>query len=155
MDAAGPLSFLIEVLAFHLQSAVLDPQSARNRASPHFVSSVSNTEQLPTFLTSPFQPTRRKNMKSIVLIASLLAASVAFANDVDPNGFEKQHAIASATRADVKADLKAAQQQALLPIGELGVKSIDMPSIKSRAEVAAEASKGSHSYGELGQASVE
>lgn len=94
-------------------------------------------------------------MKNLVIIASLLVSSVAFANDVDPNGFEKQHFISSATRAEVKADLKLAQQQGLLPVGELGVKVIAPQSTKTRAEVAAEARQVAHVYGELGDASVE
>lgn len=92
-------------------------------------------------------------MKSFVVLASVLVSTVAFANDVDPNGFEKQHFVASATRAEVQADLKVAQQQGLLPTGELGVKVLATPSTKSRAQVAAEASKGGHVYGEI--ASVE
>ena len=95
------------------------------------------------------------NMTSIVIAATLLVWGTAFANDVDPNGFEKQHFISSATRAEVKADLKVAQQQGQLPSGELGVKFVDAPSTKTRAQVAAEASTSVHSYGELGQASVE
>ena len=95
------------------------------------------------------------NITSIVIAATLLVSSTAFANDVDPNGFEKQHFISSATRAEVKADLKVAQQQGQLPVGELGVKVVDAPSTKTRAQVAAEARTSVHSYGELGQASVE
>ena len=94
-------------------------------------------------------------MKSIVILASLLVSTVAFANDVDPNGFEKQHFVSSATRTEVKADLKVAQQQGQLPTGELGAKVIAEPSSKTRAQVAADARQSVHSYGELGQASVE
>jgi hypothetical protein len=94
-------------------------------------------------------------VKSILVIASLLVSGSVFANDVDPNGFEQQHFISSASRAEVVADLKAAQQQGLLPTGELGVKFVDAPSSKSRAQVAAEARSAARSYGELGTASVE
>jgi hypothetical protein len=94
-------------------------------------------------------------MKTAILFASLLVSTVAFANDVDPNGFEKQHSISSASRAEVIADLKVAQQQGQLPMGELGVKANDTLSTKTRAQVAAEARQSVHSYGELGDASVE
>ena len=92
-------------------------------------------------------------MKNLLIIASLLISTSAFANDVDPNGFEKQHSISSLSRTDVKADLQLAQKQGLLPLGELGVKAIEPLSIKTRAQVAAEAAKGGHVYGEM--ASVE
>ena len=95
------------------------------------------------------------NLNSFAIAATLLVSATAQANDVDPNGFEKQHFISSATRAEVKADLKVAQQQGQLPVGELGVKVVDAPSTRTRAQVAAEARTSVHSYGELGQASVE
>jgi len=94
-------------------------------------------------------------MKRVLILASLLVSSSVFAHDVDPFGFEKQHFVSSASRSEVVADLKLAQQQGQLPIGELGVKPISEPSSKTRAEVAAEARTTAHSYGELGQASVE
>jgi Domain of unknown function (DUF4148) len=111
------------------------------------------THQLPDVLA--INPTSDKDniMKTAILFASLLVSSAVYANDVDPNGFEKQHFVSSATRAEVVADLKAAQQQGLLPIGELGVKIIAEPSTKTRAQVAAEARQTMHVYGE--QASVE
>lgn len=91
-------------------------------------------------------------MKSIVFVATALAFSGAvLANDVDPNGFEKQHAVSTASRAEVAADLKAAQAQGLLPIGELGVKVVSQASVKSRAEVAAEARSTTHRYGEVAE----
>lgn len=94
-------------------------------------------------------------MKSVILLASLLVSGAVYANDIDPNGFEKQHFVTSATRGEVAADLKIAQQQGQLPVGELGVKAISEPSTKTRAQVAAEARQSVHSYGELGQALVE
>lgn len=90
-------------------------------------------------------------MKTLVLAATLALSGVAFANDVDPNGFEKQHFISSASRAAVVADLKAAQAEGLLPVGELGVKVAPQASTKSRAEVAADARNGSHRYGEVAE----
>ena len=45
-----------------------------------------------------------------IAIAASLLVSTAYANDVDPNGFEKQYFVTSASRADVVADLKAAQK---------------------------------------------
>jgi hypothetical protein len=95
------------------------------------------------------------SMNTIVIVASLLVSGAAYANDVDPNGFEKQHFITSASRADVVADLKVAQQQGLLPVGEVGTKVIAEPSTKSRAQVAAEARNVSHVYGEVADVSVE
>lgn len=90
-------------------------------------------------------------MKTLAFAAALLVSGAAFANDVDPNGFEKQHFVSSASRATVAADLKLAQQQGLLPIGELGVKVVAPMSTKSRAEVAAEARSASHRYGEVAE----
>lgn len=77
-------------------------------------------------------------MKRVLILASLLVSTSAFAHDVDPFGFEKQHFSASASRADVAADLKVAQQEGWLPVGELGVKPLEFASSKSRAQVAAE-----------------
>jgi hypothetical protein len=100
-------------------------------------------------------------MKRVLILASLLVSTSVFANDVDPFGFEKQQSIGSTSRAEVVADLKLAQQQGQLPVGELGVKPIDAPSIKSRAQVAAEtreaARLGLLRHGVLGpvQATVE
>jgi len=90
-------------------------------------------------------------MKSIVFAAAVLASGAALANDVDPNGFEKEHFQSSASRASVIADLKAAQAQGLLPQGELGVKVVLQPSAKSRAEVAAEARNSARHYGEVAE----
>lgn len=95
-------------------------------------------------------------MKSVLAFAAaLLVSTAAFAGDVDPNGFEKQHFASSATRAEVVADLKAAQAQGQLPTGELGVKFVAEPSTKTRAQVASEARNSTHSYGEVVSASIE
>jgi hypothetical protein len=73
------------------------------------------------------------------LLIALLAAAPAFANDVDPFGFEKEHFTGTHTRAEVAADLKRAQQAGEMPVaGEIGVKFLDAPSRKTRAQVVAE-----------------
>lgn len=77
-------------------------------------------------------------MKRTLLLAALLAATSVYANDVDPFGFEKEHFQTSKSRAEVKADLRVAQANGELPIGELGVKPQEIKSVKSRAQVAAE-----------------
>lgn len=91
-------------------------------------------------------------MKSVITLAALLVSTVAFANDIDPNGFEKQHFISSASRAQVAADLQMAQQQGQLSYGEQGLKAFVEPSTKTRDQVAAEARDSKRVYGE---ASVE
>jgi hypothetical protein len=91
-------------------------------------------------------------MKGVLTLAALLVSTVAFANDIDPNGFEKQHFVSSASRAEVSAQLRIAQQQGELSVGEQGLKSIVEPATKTRAQVAAEARDSKHVYGE---ASVE
>ena len=95
-------------------------------------------------------------MKTAILaFASLVISGSVLAHDVDPNGFEQQHFVSSASRAEVIADLKIAQQTGQLPVGELGVKATETQSIKTRAQVADEAKHAARSYGELGTASVE
>jgi hypothetical protein len=83
-----------------------------------------------------------------------LAGGAAYANDIDPFGFEKEHFIASASRADVVSDLKAAQAAGqLLAPGEVGERFVDAPSVKTRAQVVAETREakrlGLITYGEL------
>jgi len=78
-------------------------------------------------------------MNRKVLLIALLAAAPAFANDVDPNGFEKEHFVTSRTRAQVQAEFKQAQKAGELPVaGEIGVRFVDAPSRKTRAQVVAE-----------------
>jgi len=91
-------------------------------------------------------------MKAVITLAALLVSTAALANDIDPNGFEKEHFVSSASRADVKSDLQVAQMNGQLSVGEQGIKVIAEPSTKSRAQVAAEARDSKHTYGE---ASVE
>jgi hypothetical protein len=93
--------------------------------------------------------------RTAVLAALLIATSAALANDVDPMGFEKEHFQFSKSRAEVVADLRAAQAAGQMPVGELGVKPTVIKSEKTRAEVAADtrdaARRGLLSgYGELG-----
>lgn len=78
-------------------------------------------------------------MKGKYLLIGLLAAAPAFANDVDPFGFEKEHGVGTRARTEVQAELKQAQQAGELPVpGEIGVKVADAPSRKTRAQVVAE-----------------
>ena len=91
-------------------------------------------------------------MKAVITLAALLVSTAALANDIDPNGFEKEHFVSSASRADVKRDLQIAQMNGQLSYGEQGIKVIAEPSTKSRSQVAAEARDSKHTYGE---ASVE
>jgi hypothetical protein len=91
-------------------------------------------------------------MKVAITLAALLVSTAALANDIDPNGFEKEHFVSSATRAEVASDLKVAQMNGQLSLGEQGIKVIAEPSTKTRAQVAAEARGAKHTYGE---ASVE
>lgn len=92
-------------------------------------------------------------MKSIAILASLLVSSVAFANDVDPNGFEKQHFTSSMSRAEVVAASKV-KAPVSIRIDDQG-RAITSPSSKTRAEVADEARRATHTYGEIGQASID
>jgi hypothetical protein len=72
-------------------------------------------------------------------LLALLAAAPAFAGDVDPYGFEKEHFVSARARAEVHAELLQAQNAGTLPVaGEIGVKFVDAPSRKTRAQVVAE-----------------
>jgi hypothetical protein len=78
--------------------------------------------------------------RNYVLIA-LLAAAPALANDIDPFGLEKDHFMSDRSRAQVVAELKQAQIAGAMPVaGEVGVKFVDTPSRKTRAQVVAETS---------------
>ena len=94
-------------------------------------------------------------LTSTFALASLLISARVLANDVDPFGFEREHFFSSKSRAEVVADLRAAQAAGQVPVpGELGVKFVDAPSIKPRAQVVAETLEarrlGLITYGELG-----
>lgn len=95
-------------------------------------------------------------MKAKVLFLALLAAAPAFANDVDPFGFEKEHGVGTATRAEVRAEFDQARAAGQLPVyGEIGVRFVDAPSQKTRAQVVAETREAGRlgllqSRGELG-----
>ena len=80
-----------------------------------------------------------KTLTTTAALAAVLFSTQVLANDVDPFGFEKEHFITSKTRAEVVADLKVAQATGQMPVpGEIGVRPIDTPSVKSRTQVAAE-----------------
>jgi len=96
-----------------------------------------------------------KTLVSVSALASLLLSTFAYANDVDPFGFEKEHFISSKSRAEVVADTKAARAAGELPVfGDIGARVVDTPSVLRREQVAAEtreaARLGLLSYGELG-----
>jgi hypothetical protein len=95
-------------------------------------------------------------MKRTLVLAALLVATSAFANDIDPFGFEKEHFQTSKSRAEVTADLKVAQATGQLPkYGEVGLQPLETKSIKTRAQVAAETREAARlgllsGYGEAG-----
>ena len=95
-------------------------------------------------------------MKHTLVLAALLVASSAFANDIDPNGFEKQHFQFAKSRVEVAANLKEAQATGQTPaFGEIGVRPLEIKSLKTRAQVAAEMREAAHlgllsGYGEAG-----
>lgn len=75
-------------------------------------------------------------MKQFVLLASLLACTTAFANDVDPFNFEKEHFSSSMTR-----DQAIAQSHAPAAAGtdsDGAGRTTSAPSTKTRAQVDAE-----------------
>jgi len=81
-------------------------------------------------------------MKRIIILSLVLTSTAVLAeipNDVDPFGFEKEAFISSKSRAEVQADLKVAQATGQMPVfGEIGVRPIPSPSVKTRAQVVAE-----------------
>jgi len=95
-------------------------------------------------------------MKRVLILAALLATTSAFANDIDPFGFEKEHFQTSKSRAEVTADLKVAQATGqTLGFGEVGDRPLETKSIKSRSQVAAETREAARlgllgGYGEAG-----
>jgi hypothetical protein len=95
-------------------------------------------------------------MKRALVLAALLAATSAFANDIDPFGFEKEHFQTSKSHAEATADFKAAQAAGQLPkYGEVGIQPAETKSTKTRSQVAAETREAARlgllsSYGEAG-----
>ena len=91
-------------------------------------------------------------MKKFVLLASLLATTSVFANDIDPFGFEKEHFSGTMSRSEA---LDRWQQPLVLgnKFDDVG-RVVSPPSTKTRAEVAAETSEAINlhlmSYGERG-----
>jgi hypothetical protein len=97
--------------------------------------------------------------RTLVFAAALIAATSAFANDVDPFGFEKEVFISTKTRAEVLADVSVARAANQLPVGELGVKPVEIASVKTRGQVVAETREAGRlgllsQYGELGPKDV-
>jgi hypothetical protein len=76
-------------------------------------------------------------MKRTIILLSLLAASSAFANDIDPFGFEKQPFVGTKSRTEVAADAKQAMAADQISRGEF-VHVEPTKSVKSRAQVVAE-----------------
>jgi hypothetical protein len=96
------------------------------------------------------------SFRCIAGFSLLVVATSTFANDVDPFGFEKEHFITSKSRAEVVADIQAAQAAGQMPVfGEIGVRFVDAPSVKLREQVVAETLEARHlgliTYGELPQ----
>jgi hypothetical protein len=75
--------------------------------------------------------------RTLILAASLLAASTAFANDIDPFGFEKQVFVSTKSRAEVAADAQQALALGQTSRGEI-VYVESTPSVKTRTQVVAE-----------------
>jgi hypothetical protein len=92
-------------------------------------------------------------MKRTLLAITLLAAGPAFAGDIDPIGLERQP-VAAVSRAQVLAELAAAQAADELARGELGGKVASATSSKSRGQVVAETraaiEQGLVAQGEIG-----
>jgi len=76
-------------------------------------------------------------MKPFVLLASLLVSATAFANDVDPFNFEKEHFSSSMTR-DAAIARSQAPAEVGLDIDNDGRVVTASSSMKTRAQVAAE-----------------
>ena len=74
-------------------------------------------------------------MKQLVPLAALLVSAAAFANDVDPFNFEKEHFSSSMTREEATARPQAAAVS--YDIDNDG-RVITAPSTKTRAQVVAE-----------------
>ena len=96
-----------------------------------------------------------KHATPAVAFAALAFSTAVHANDVDPFGFEKEHFVSSRARAEVVAEFKAAQAAGRLAVpGEIGVRFVDAPATKPRAQVVAETLEarrlGLLGYGELG-----
>ena len=76
-------------------------------------------------------------MKPFVLLASLLVSATAFANDVDPFNFEKEHFSSSMTRDEAIARSHAPAEVGL-DIDNDGRVVTAQSSMKTRAQVVAE-----------------
>lgn len=91
-------------------------------------------------------------MQRFLFLAALVASAPVLAHDVDPFGFEQQHAPSTLTRAEARAQSKMAQP-VTMRIDDAG-RLITAPSTKPRAQVAAEtaaaARMGLIRHGEVG-----
>ncbi len=58
-------------------------------------------------------------MKLNLLITALLASAPAFANDIDPHGFDSQAFVSTRTRAEVSAEAREALRQGQIAQGEI------------------------------------
>jgi len=93
-------------------------------------------------------------MKRMFLVLAFTAASPVFANDVDPNGVEKQAYASSVSSAEVRSELRQAQRDGTLPYGEVSkaVNEKGGGGAKSRAEVQSDLivarTNGKLNYGE-------
>jgi hypothetical protein len=95
-------------------------------------------------------------MKTTLILASLLVSSSVLANDIDPFGFEKQVFVGTMSRVEVDADARVALAQGRIPSGEKGMSFADTPSTRSRAQIAAETREASRlglltTYGSAGR----
>jgi Domain of unknown function (DUF4148) len=96
-------------------------------------------------------------MKRTLLVLALLVSSSAFANDVDPFGFDQQAFVSSKTRAEVRDELRQARASGEISYqptyGDHERKSAPYLAAKSRAEVEAELAQaraqGEESYDEI------
>lgn len=77
-------------------------------------------------------------MKRSMILIAMLASTTAFANDIDPFGFEKQQFVSTKSRAEVAADAKAALAAGQIPQGEFVYVAEAPVSQKTRAQVIAE-----------------
>ena len=81
-------------------------------------------------------------MKCMSLVLVLLAASPAFANDVDPTGFDQQAFVGSKSRAQVQDELRQAQASGEISwqptYGTREAKATAHSAGKSRADVASD-----------------
>jgi Domain of unknown function (DUF4148) len=93
-------------------------------------------------------------MNRKVLFALMFAASSVYANDIDPNGFDKQPFASTKSRVDVAAEGAQAMRLGEIPRGEADAPTAPTHSTKVRSEVKADVvlarARGELIYGEAG-----